>query len=173
MTRIALALAALAVVAPSIAMAADPLAPPVNATTFDWKRAYVGVGVKAATLSDGGPQELHGIVNVTIGANALLGDKFVVGVEATAGAHIISTGITGFNAEIEGRAGVLVDPSVLVYGTLGGVFYDAGARYGTIGFGAEFAVTDKLSVDFDYQYYAISNNGFAGHGIGVSANWAL
>ena len=174
MMRFAVALAALAVAVPSVAMAADPLqAPIVDAQTFDWSGVYVGVGIQGSTLSDGGPQELTGYLNLTLGANALLGEKFVVGLEGTVGGYASNVGDTGFYGQIEGRAGVLIDPAVLLYGTVGGVFYDAGAVYGTVGFGSEFAVTDKLSIDFDYQFWGISNNAFRGHSIGVSANWQL
>jgi opacity protein-like surface antigen len=172
MKRLAVAFAALAVAVPSIAVAADPVAPIVDAATFDWQGVYVGVGLMGSTLSNGGPQVLTGYVNLTLGANAVLGQA-VVGIEGSVGGYASTAAERGFYGSVEARAGVLVDPAVLLYGTIGAVLYDAGARYGTIGFGTEFAVSDKLSIDFDYQFWGLSNNGFRGHSIGVSANWQL
>lgn len=156
------------------AVAADPIMPvpvvPVApvASGFDWNGFYAGVGVGGAFLSNPPATSTHTLLNVVVGGN-IVADSFLFGLEGSAGGYWLSGGGSGWNATASARAGVLVDPNVLVYGALSATAYSAGARYGSVGGGVEFAVSDNVSLDVEYKYHAWSNNGWNGHVIGAQA----
>ena len=143
---------------------------PVDEALFDWTGLYAGLGVMGSSLSNGGTTDSTGYINLQVGANAQM-DSFVLGIEGWLGGYSISGGGSGYAGGVEGRAGYLLTENVLLYGTVGAVAYDAGAQYGTIGAGVEFAVTEALSIDVDYEYWGWSNNGFTGHAVGASVLW--
>lgn len=169
-----LLVAAVCAASASSALAADLVvespAVPVDDAVFNWTGLYAGLGVKGSSLSDGVNTDTTGYINLEVGANAQI-DSIVLGVEGWVGGYAISAGGSGVAGGLEARAGYLLTESVLLYGTVGGIVYDAGANYGSIGAGLEFAVTDNMSIDVDYEYWGWSNNGYTGHVFGASALW--
>lgn len=142
------------------ALAADPIMPtpvlPVApvASAFDWNGFYAGVRVGAQNSV--APSVTDWLLGGEIGVNAAY-DMFVMGAELAVDA-VFATPDTYAYGEITARAGVLVAPEVLVYGTVGyGTDFGstaAGASGSHIlaGLGAEFAVTDSVSLDARYVY---------------------
>ncbi|HWJ87281.1 MAG TPA: outer membrane beta-barrel protein [Pelagibacterium sp.] len=152
-------LAAAATVAiASAAQAADPIMPvPVApivpvASAFDWNGFYAGarVGAENKVQSD-----TDWTLGVEIGVNAAF-DMFVLGGEV--GIDYVFANADYAYAEATLRAGVLVAPEALLYGTVGyGSDLDSTANVGSgnhilAGLGAEFAVTDSVSLDARYVY---------------------
>jgi len=177
MTRFGLGLvASLAVLASaSAASAADPIMivdEPAMAMAMgsSWDGPYVGVG--GAFLSSTTIVETIGSVFGVIGANAVVGDNFLLGAEAYLSGNFSSLGGAAYYAlGAAGRAGVIVSDPVLLYGALGAEYVDGGNTYATVGGGAEFSVTADLSLDVEYKYYIGLNNAWQGHSISASANW--
>ena len=174
MRKLLLAISATALMATG-AMAADPVMTiepaymePSNG--FDWDGFYMGVGVTGSSLTNI-LTETTVYLDVIAGANMTYGDV-LFGLEGWIGSNYESTTSTsGWGGGLAARIGYLVDPSVLIYASGGGYFYDGGAQYGTVGAGIEFAVTDNVSIDVEYKYWGWSNNGWTGHSIGASALW--
>ncbi|WP_245958389.1 outer membrane protein [Pelagibacterium sediminicola] len=155
-------LAGAAVVAVSgAALAADPIMPtpvvpvaPIPAA-FDWNGFYAGVRVGAenqvAPISD-----TDWLIGVEIGVNAAY-DMFVMGAELAVDAVFEQPDAFAYG-EITARGGVLVAPEVLVYGTVGygtdfgSTVPQASGAHVLAGLGAEFAVTDSVSLDARYVY---------------------
>lgn len=63
--------------------------------------------------------------------------------------------------QIDGRAGMAVGNSALIFATLGGLRAVSGNTLWEIGVGAEVALSDKISLRGDYQYYAPTSGGGA------------
>jgi len=141
------------------------------ATGFDWDGFYMGLGVTGSSLSNI-VTETTGYLDIIAGFNVTSG-SVLFGAEAWIGGYSANTGDTGWGGGAAARVGYLISPEALIYLSGGGYFYDAGAQYGTIGAGAEFAVTDNLSIDLEYKYWGWSNNGWTGNSIGVSTNWGF
>lgn len=154
-------LAATATVAfAGVAHAADPIRPvpvvPVSpiASAFDWNGFYAGVRA--------GGQHQVAPVNTTdwllgaeIGVNAAF-DMFVLGAELAVDA-IFATPNTYAYGEATVRAGVLLTPEALLYATVGygtdfGAAAPAAGAHLLAGGGAEFALTDSVSLDARYVY---------------------
>jgi outer membrane immunogenic protein len=155
---------------PAPAPAAPAPAPTYNSAGFDWDGFYMGLGLTGIAFNPGG--STMGAIDIIAGVNVTTGNVLFGG-EGWVGGYADSLGFTGVEAGIAGRLGYLVAPEVLIYLSAGGQFFDAGAQYGTVGGGVEFAVSDNVSIDVEYKYWGWSNNGFTGNSIGASANWGF
>ena len=159
------------------ALAADPVEQyddwesPVVSSGFDWDGFYAGVGITGSALSNGGPNATRAYVDLIMGYN-ITHENILFGIEGWASGHeSLSGSSSGFGAGIEARTGYLATDDLLLYAGVGGFFFDAGGRYGTLSLGTEFAVNDDVTIDANYKYWGWSNTGFSGHSVGVSANW--
>jgi len=162
-------LAASAALISTAAFAADPVAE-TTPGGFDWDGFYAGVGVTGSSLTNG-VTDTTAYLDIIAGFN-VTHENFLFGVEGWLGGYSINNGAsTGTGGGIEARAGYLASEDVLVYTSVGRYHYDAGAQYTTLGLGAEFVVSDNLTIDTEYKYWGWSNNGFTGHSIGLSGNW--
>lgn len=143
-----------------------PVAPAAGG--FDWDGFYAGVGVSGSVWG-GGARSIGG--SATVGANATF-DSFLVGIEGSAHyGYSNATDDWGYVLGLEGRAGYLVTPEVLVYLSGGAAYLDPAPSdwYTAAGGGVEFAVTDQMSVDVQYRYLWAS--GSSANSVGVSALW--
>ncbi|UYQ73374.1 outer membrane beta-barrel protein [Pelagibacterium flavum] len=143
-----------------------PVAPVADG--FDWDGFYAGVGV-SGSLWGGGARSVGG--SLSVGGNATF-DNFLVGIEGSAHyGYSNATNDWGYVLGLEGRAGYLVAPEVLVYLSGGAAYLDPAPSdwYATAGAGVEFAVTDQMSVDVQYRYLWASTS--SANSIGVSALW--
>jgi len=120
-----------------------------------WDGFYLGIlGGAGASLSapDGDFQNL----GIAAGAGATTNEGFYFGAEAFFAAETFEGSDPYLWLEGDGRVGLVVDERVLVFGS-GGIAYDADAEAIALtgGGGAEFAVTDDLSMRGQYaiQYY--------------------
>lgn len=118
--------------------------------SFSWDGFYAGVGLSVGHFSTGETvymPEVVGGFNVTI-------DQLLLGAEATVSQGLASTGWGAFQATGKARAGLLVTDAVLIY-TSGGIGYYCipNTVFGVGGGGVEIAITDTMSVDFEYEYW--------------------
>ena len=150
------------------ALAADPsvvVPATFDTATFDWDGFYMGVGVTGLAVSTGATA---GFGDLIFGVNATSGNM-LFGLEGWVGAYSSSIPSTGWGVGAEARAGYLVSPEALLYLSGGGVALDTGGSAGTVGFGAEFAVTNDITFDLEYKYWMATF--VTGHSLGASMNW--
>ena len=143
-----------------------PVAPVAGG--FDWDGFYAGVGVSGSVWG-GGARSIGG--SLSVGANATF-DNFLVGVEGSAHyGYSNATNDWGYVLGLEGRAGYLAAPEVLVYLSGGAAYLDPAPSdwYATVGGGVEFAVTDQMSVDVQYRYLWASTS--SANSVGASVLW--
>jgi len=134
---------------------------------FDWDGFYAGIGGSGSFYNTG---VSIGTVELEAGVNFTSGD-FLFGVEALAGWGFNSIGANSGIIGAEARAGYLVDPSVLLYLSAGGVHYFNGSStFGTLGAGVEFVVSDNVTYDVEYKYLW-NSAALNGHEIGASVLW--
>jgi outer membrane immunogenic protein len=173
-TKLASSLAVLlgALAATSGAMAAD-LVVAVDETAIEqatsaWDGLYVGAGVtfQSSTTTTETIFSVQGLV----GANATF-DSFLLGAEGYLTYSWSDSGSNFWAAGGTVRGGLLATDDLLIYAALGGEITEGGQTFATVGGGAEFMVTDDLSLDLEYKYYIGLNNGWEGHHVGLSANW--
>ncbi len=173
MTKLATSLAVLlgAMAATSGAMAADLILieeAAIESATSNWDGFYAGAGVtfQSSTTTTETIFSVQGLV----GANATF-DSFLLGAEGYLTYSWSSTGSDFWAAGGTVRGGVLATDDLLIYAALGGEVTEGGSTFATVGGGAEFMVTEDLSLDLEYKYYIGLNNSWEGHHVGVSANW--
>ena len=168
MKKLLLSVAATALFATG-ALAADLNATPASydSATFDWDGFYIGLGVSGTSWVPASPS--YGYIDVIAGFNATSGDM-LFGAEAWISGYSDGTA-SGYSGGAEARIGYLVSPEALVYLSIGGTAFDAGAQYGQIGGGVEFAVTNDVTLDLEYKYAAWTNTAFNSHTVSASANW--
>lgn len=152
-----LLLATVAATAATAAHAADPILPapvvPVApiASAFGWDGLYAGLRLGAQNEVS---FDTNFLLGVEIGANAVF-DMFVLGGELGLDAVFASPDTYAYG-EITVRGGVLLTDQVLVYATAGfGTDFDAALGSGDhvlAGLGAEFALTENVSLDARYVY---------------------
>jgi len=158
------------------AKAADKGAPAAPAAAVDevrdpWRSCYVETGGSAAVNTETAGATRSMIVNAGVGctyrALGTLGHGLVIGAFARGGADVKTWDRGGATLAFDVpatagvRAGVLVSPSVLLYGMGGYTFAkSSGARYeGTMyGAGIEALVTGNVSVAIEYQSDALTND---------------
>ena len=147
---IAVGLAAAALFS-TAAQAADLIIPttpqPIyEAAGFSWEGLYAGV-------QGGGqfyPNLSYGLLGAHVGVNFIPSDPILLGLEVT-GEAIFDGGSTFGEFFVNGRLGAVVSDQVLLYvlaGTGVEVASGGGGTFGTyqLGGGAEFAVTDSISL---------------------------
>lgn len=143
----------------SVAQAADPIMPtpiiPVAPApaAFDWNGFYAGIHVGAENQVDF--DETNWLIGAELGVNTTF-DMFVLGAEL--GVDYVFDGTPEEFAYLEGtvRAGVLLMPEALIYGTVGygaDLHDTAGSgEHVLAGLGAEFAVAESVTLDARYVY---------------------
>lgn len=126
--------------------------PVVDDVGFDWTGFYVGV--YGAGQFSPGLGNLFGL-GVALGANVQM-DMFVLGAEVAA--HGLTLDGTPANStsygQVIAKAGVLVTDDLLLY-VAGGYGVDMGPpdeSHALLGAGAEFAVTDNVSLNAQYLH---------------------
>jgi outer membrane immunogenic protein len=152
------------------AMAADPImypttSPVVTSSTFDWDRFYLGLS--AGGLNTG--SQYLGIGGL-VGINMQSGD-WVFGLEAQGMAYYDGGSYSGALYDVMLRAGYLVAPEALVYGTAGFVLEDASDAYFGLGGGVELAVHDDVTIGGEYTYIVDGGGGSAGHQFDAKVRW--
>jgi outer membrane immunogenic protein len=136
------ALAAALTIAVAPAFAADlvvsvPTVP--VATGFNWEGAYVGGAL--GLYPDSGDLTISG----QVGYNFLPSENLILGIEGSGLFYLDGTGDS--ELYVHGKAGVVVDKAI-IYATSGLGTYNFGTTpLWDVGAGAEFAVTDHLSID--------------------------
>jgi opacity protein-like surface antigen len=134
------------------ALAADLMAPPPPeaAMTSDWTGMYVGVG--GNYISWPAPDQI-GAIEAIAGANFQTG-MFLAGIKGWIGyGYDVNLGGSSWYYGGEGRGGLVISDSVLVYGSAGTEAFILGAQYATAGVGVEFKATDSLSIDLEAKHY--------------------
>lgn len=167
---------ALGAVAP--AMAADaPLIVDEQAIEMaspgDWTGFYAGVGATGIAFNDS--NETIGSLDGIVGFNWQAHDSFVVGAEAWLSGWRSNLDFSGISGGSEIRAGFLVTPALLAYASLGGMhfFQDGGATYAQLGLGAEYAVSDDISIDLEFKHWQeVSGAGvYRANSVSASVLW--
>lgn len=117
---------------------------------FDWSRAYAGITFTGEFEVDGDDTYFGG--GGQLGANYVVGDNYVLGVEGQALVITDGEDDTYYQLFVLGRAGVLITPEALLYGVVG-VGYenefdssDDGDFAYQLGAGVELAVTEDISL---------------------------
>lgn len=154
----------------------DPYVPPAYQPTPRWTGAYVGAHVGGG-FGKGGSVSTDGVLGGVHGGYNVQMDKFVVGGEVDATAS--GVGNKSFTEKIRNnwlasaraRAGYLVDPQLLVYGTGGLALADVTNQspYGKIsdtkggfvlGAGGEYLVSPNIALRGEYLYYGLGKSDF-------------
>jgi outer membrane immunogenic protein len=175
------------------AQAADlllPAAPEViyDDVAFSFEGFYIGIqGGAFFTDGYGGFDHTAGLVGIVAGANFLVSDAILAGLEFQGdvffgGNDGDDSSFGAVDALILGRIGALVTDEVLVYaaggvGIVGGTGFEVGTSDDTAGFyalggGVEVAVTDNLGVRGEVLYKHLFNDQDAS-GSGVQATLGL
>ncbi len=164
------ALAVTGALAHSPVVAPEPAtpAPTYSSADFDWDGFYMGLGITGSALVVDGTTFKTGYLDLIAGVNMTAG-SLLFGLEGWVGGFS-GDWSNGFGGGAQARLGVLASPEVLLY-LSGGGYTDTVDQYGTVGAGVELAVTDNVSVDFEYKYWAWSTSGMVGNSIGASANF--
>lgn len=177
MNRFRLFVLALLVAAgtPALARAADIYVPPpipvAEPTGFDWNGFYAGVGIGYEGWSGAGTSDTL-LLGGELGFNTTF-DRLLLGFEASAAPYyLIDEGEVAWRVGVDARFGVLATDSVLLYASAGVEYDSLYQTYGTVGLGAEFGLTDSVSVDLGYDYvWDVDDPGSAAHRVGASVLW--
>jgi len=141
--------------------------PTYNSAAFDWDGFYMGVGITGLALNGGtnvGFADLIAGINITSG-------NLLFGLEGWIGGWATNLPTSGWGGGAQARVGYLVSPEALIYLSTGGYALATGGQLATFGAGAEFALTEDLSLDLEYKYWW--SNPSKGSSIGASMNWGL
>jgi opacity protein-like surface antigen len=139
--------------------------------TENWTGFYVGGQILG--LGFQGPLPSNGVhLGVVVGANVQL-EQFVLGAEGRVAYAIDFTFPDGFVAGGSVRAGYLVSPDVLLYGSAGYDRFSAGALYSNLGLGVEFNVSESLSVDLEAKRWWQVAGPYTANTVSASLNWHL
>lgn len=158
----------------------DPYVPPAYQAAPRWTGAYVGAHVGGG-FGKGGSVSTDGVLGGVHGGYNVQIDRFVVGGEADISAS--GVGNKSFTEKIRNnwlasgraRAGYLVDPQLLVYGTGGvalgsvtnqspfGKKSDTKSGY-VLGAGGEYLVSPNIAVRGEYLYYDLGKSDFPSGG---------
>jgi len=126
----------------------------------------MGLGLTGLALNTG---TNVGFADVIAGVNVTSGD-ILFGLEGWIGAWSSNAPATGYGGGAEARIGYLATPDALLYLSGGGYVTQSGSQIGTLGGGVEFAVSDNVSVDFEYKHW-LTSIGTNGNSLGASALW--
>jgi hypothetical protein len=122
------------------------------ATDFDWSGPYANVSLVGVVDVFGVVPPMGG-VSGTVGIGGTVG-SFYFGVEANA-AVVGAPGFIIGAVSTDVRLGVAVTESALIYtlGGIGEVFFGGGGMLPYVfgGLGAEFAITDEMTIRAQYQ----------------------
>ncbi|MEP7240723.1 MAG: outer membrane beta-barrel protein [Devosia sp.] len=170
-----LSAAAVATLMTGVSFGADlMMAPPAPAAamTSDWTGGYIGVAGSWSQVQPSGDQSVD--LNVVVGANLQTG-MFLVGLEGHAGVDYDYTiASTQGTAGIAARAGFVVGDAALLYGALGYDWYSgSGNTYYTASIGAEFMVSDSMSLDLRYTHGMGANNANTTDAVSAGLNWHM
>lgn len=155
----------------SAALAADLLEPVTTPdAAVDWNGMYVGVGISGA-YNPAIPESLA-FGDFIVGAN-MQSDNFVFGGEAVLSGYVSDFPDQGWSASGEVRAGMLVAPDTLLYGSLGAIHFGAGANYVQVGGGVEFMVSDQMSLDLEGKYWDQVGGGYNLYSGSASVLWHI
>ncbi|WP_424981139.1 outer membrane protein [Maritalea sp. S77] len=150
-------------------LAADPIVyptPTVTSSAFDWEGFYAGVGASGAGWSNALTVTT---IDAIIGVNFVSGD-YLYGLEGLVGYAIDSSSATGHEFAADARIGYLISPEAVIYASAGvGYMSLPDELFGTIGAGAEFALSDDVSLDFTYEHWR--GNSFSANRFDASVNW--
>jgi len=154
------------------AFAADPvitvepayIAPDSN---FDWNGFYMGVGISGSSSTG---NLLTAYADFIAGIN-IVQDDILFGIEGYINGYSSNSPTSGYGVGIDTRIGYLATPDALLYLSGGGYFYDTGTQTASIGAGAEFAISDNVSLDLHYRYWGWSSTAVIGHSLSASALW--
>jgi opacity protein-like surface antigen len=153
------------------ALAADPplVVEETPAGGTVWDGFYAGVGITGAYNVDFA--ETFGFVDGVVGFN-VQADTFVFGGEVVLSGWQSNLAGPGLSTNGEIRGGVLVTDDVLLYGSVGALYYITGGNvYGQLGVGVEFAVADNTTLDVQYKYWRQLGGAFQTHSISTSLLW--
>lgn len=118
---------------------ADPI---YDSGLFNFEGFYVGGTAGVASLPAPG---MVGTVGGVAGANFVLTDALIAGVEFQGDTLWNGSGFVGFDTLFLGKLGGYVMDNMVAYATAGGGLVDGSGAYG-LGAGIEMAVADQLSV---------------------------
>lgn len=107
----------------------------------DWEGPYFG-----AFLSGQSQPAVFGL-GVALGVNVLIDDSFLAGIEG----ELAYLGNGSWQGQVDGRLGFVADPALL-YAFVGVGANSVTGTYVPVGVGAEFLVTDALSLRAEYQF---------------------
>ncbi len=148
----------------------DPLAIPVHDEgEFDWSGFYVGVYGSTHTIST---QGLALGVGVNLGVNTQF-DFVLTGAEVAIRGLSDAAGGMVLEGQLLGRAGVVVGEDLALYGTAGiGLDITApGDPSLVLGAGAEYALTDSVTLRAQYQHEFATTNSAPSDSFSFGANF--
>jgi outer membrane immunogenic protein len=154
----------------------EPYAPPAYQPTRTWTGAYVGAHVGGG-FGQGGSVSTSGVVGGIQGGYNYQIDRFVLGGEADISASSVEnksfteTVRNNWLGSVRGRAGYLVDPNIMVYGTVGLGFGEVTNQspYGKVadtklgwalGAGAEYMMSPNILLRAEYLYYSLGSSDY-------------
>lgn len=144
------------------------------ASPGEWTGFYAGLGATGIAFVEP-PEASMWAIDGIVGFNWQANDVIVVGAEAWLSGWRADDGETGVSGGTEIRAGFLVTPQLLAYASLGGMhfFKDDGATYAQFGIGAEYMVTEDISVDLEYKHWQeVSGAGiYSANALSASVLW--
>ncbi|MEQ1901724.1 MAG: hypothetical protein ABL866_13455 [Devosia sp.] len=141
----------------------QPVTEVADAVDTSWDGVYIGL-VGDAWIESG---TVYPAIGVRLGAN-FTSDNWLFGVRADGKYY----GTSGNSAiEVTGRAGMIVNDSMVLYGSAGvGLLNNGSPLYYPIGVGAEFMVADSLSLDVTGEALVGGGSVF-GSRVEASLNW--
>jgi opacity protein-like surface antigen len=137
--------------------------------TAPWDGVYAGLGLAGAYNVNFA--ETFGFVDGILGVN-VQAENWVVGGEVAISGWRSNLAGPGLSTHGQLRTGYLVTPEVLLYGSLGALYFiSGGAAYGQLGVGTEFMLAQDLSLDLEYKYWREFTTGWQTHSISTSLLW--
>jgi outer membrane immunogenic protein len=109
---------------------------------FNFEGFYLGGTLGAGSLGDSGT---FGTVGIVAGNNFDVNDAIIAGAELQADLLYNGNGLIGFDTLLLAKLGGYVTENAVLYGAAGAGWVDSHFAY-AFGGGAEFAMTDQLSV---------------------------
>jgi outer membrane immunogenic protein len=154
----------------------DPYVPPAFQPAPRWTGAYVGAHIGGG-FGKGGSVSTDGLLGGVHGGYNVQMDRFVLGGEGDISAS--GVGNKSFTEKVRNswlasgraRAGYLVDPSLLVYGTGGiavgsttnqspyGKYSDTKSGW-VLGAGGEYLLSPNVALRGEYLYYSLGKSNF-------------